>query len=219
MKRFDTIPVLFTVVLLAGCQASSDSTSANEGKPSSANEGKRSGGILSVLRPDPITLPEGATLPLVLETALSSATSRSGDIIVARLAEDVRVGEKVVVPSGSEVRGQVTTAVPSGRVKTRARLAFDFDTLVLDGKEHSIGASAIDITAGSTHKKDAATIGIGTGAGAIVGAVVDGKKGAGIGALIGGAAGTGVVLTDTGKEVRLGTGSRVTVTLTREARL
>jgi hypothetical protein len=30
---------------------------------------------------------------------------------------------------------------------------------------------------------------------------------------------TGVVLTDTGKEVRLGSGSRVTVKLTREARL
>jgi hypothetical protein len=211
MKRFDTIPVLLTAVLLAGCQAGSDSTNANEGE--------RSGGILSVLRPDPITLPEGATLPLVLDTAMSSATSRSGDIVVARLAEDVRVGEKVVVPSGSEVRGRVTAAVPSGRVKTRARLAFDFDTLVLEGKEHPIGTGPIDITAADTHKKDAVTIGIGTGAGAIVGAVVDGKKGAGIGALIGGAAGTGVVLTDTGKEIRLGTGSRVTVRLTREARL
>ena len=138
---------------------------------------------------------------------------------MARLAEDVRVGEKVVVPSGSEVRGRVTAAVPSGRVKTRARLAFDFDTLVLDGKEHSIGTGPIDITAGGTHKKDAVTVGIGAGAGAIVGAIVDGKKGAGIGALIGGAAGTGVVLTDTGKEITLGTGSRVTVRLTRETRL
>ena len=183
------------------------------------NEGKRAGGILSVLRPDRITVPEGTTFPVVLETGISSATSRSGDRVVARLAEDVRVGEKVVVPSGSEVRGQVTAAVPSGRVKTRARLAFDFDTLVLDGKEHSIGTRTVDLTAGDTHNRDAATIGIGAGAGAIVGAVVDGKKGAGIGALIGGAAGTGVVLTDTGKEVTLGTGSRVNVRLTREARL
>ena len=138
---------------------------------------------------------------------------------MARLAEDVRVGEKVVVPAGSEVRGRVTAAVPSGRVKTRARLAFDFDTLVLEGKEHSIGTGTVDITAGDTHKKDAATIGIGAGAGAIVGAIVDGKKGAGIGALIGGATGTGVVLTNTGKEVELGAGTHVTVKLTRQARL
>ena len=178
-------------------------TKANEGKQ--ANESKQPGGLLSAFRPaEPVVVPEGATLSLVLETSMSSETSRAGDRVVARLAEDVRVGEKVVVPAGSEVRGRVTAAVPSGRVKTRARLAFDFDTLVLDGKEHAIGTRAIDITAGDTHKKDAATIGIGAGAGAIVGAIANGGKGAAIGTLIGGAAGTGVVLANTGKEVELG---------------
>jgi hypothetical protein len=211
MRRLDTIPVLLAAVLLAGCQAGSDSTSANDGK--------RSGGILSALRPAPVIIPEGTTLPLVLETAMSSATSSSGDVVVARLAEDVRVGEKVIVPAGAEVRGRVTAAVPSGRVKTRARLAFDFDTLVLEGKEHSIATRAVDISARDTHKKDAATIGIGAGAGAIIGAIAKGGKGAAVGTLIGGAAGTGVVLVNTGKEVELGNGARVTVRLTREARL
>ncbi len=60
---------------------------------------------------------------------------------------------------GSEVRGRVTEAVPSGRVKTRARLAFDFDTLVLEGKEYSIGSGPVDITAGSTHKKEGSRTG------------------------------------------------------------
>jgi hypothetical protein len=210
VRRLEAILVLSSAVLLAGCEVSSDSTSAKEGKQSE---------LLRVLKPDPITIPEGATFPLLLETAISSATSNSGDLVMARLAEDVRVGEKVVVPAGSKVRGRVTAAVPSGRVKTRARLAFDLDTLVLEGKEYPIGTRPVDITAGSTHKKDAATIGIGAGAGAIVGAIVDGKKGAGIGALIGGATGTGVVLTNTGKEVELGSGTRVTVRLTRETRL
>ncbi len=210
MRRLDAVLILCSAGLLAGCQASGDSPIPN---------GTRSGGILSLLRPDPITVPEGTTLPLVLETAMSSATSRSGDRVVARLTQDVRVGEKVVVPAGSEVRGRVTAAVPSGRVKTRARLAFDFDTLVLEGKEHSIGTGPVDITAGDTHNRDAATIGIGAGAGAIVGAIAKGGKGAGVGALIGGAAGTGVVLADKGKEVALASGTRVAVRLTRETRL
>jgi hypothetical protein len=211
MRRLNAIVVLFSAVLLAGCQAPSDSTSAKEGK--------QSGGILRVLKPDPITVPEGATLPLVLETAISSATSRSGDLIVARLAEDVRVGERVVVPAGTEVRGLVTAAVPSGRVKGLARLAFDFDTLVLKGKEHSIGTKPVDITAANSHKRDAVIIGGGAGAGAIIGAIAKGGKGAAVGGLIGGATGTGVVLTTKGKEVALGTGTRVTVRLTRETRL
>jgi hypothetical protein len=211
MRTRDSILLLLSAGLLGGCQAKGDSTSANDARPS--------GGVLSAFRPAPITVPEGTTFPLVLETAMSSATSQSGDRVVARLAEDVRVGEKVVVPAGSEVRGRVVAAVPSGQVKTRARLAFDFETLVLDGKEHSIGASAIDITARDTHKKDAATIGIGAGAGAIIGAIANGGKGAAVGTLIGGAAGTGVVLANTGKEVQLGSGTRVTVRLTRETRL
>jgi hypothetical protein len=227
MKRLNVILVLFSAVLIAGCQVEGDSTSANEGKTGSgakAGNGakestKGSGGVLSVLKPDPVTVPEGATFPLVLETSISSATSSSGDRVVARLAENVMVGEKVVVPAGTEVRGLVTAAVPSGKVKGLARLAFDFDTLVLKGKEHSIGSKAIDITAANTHKKDAAIIGIGAGAGAIVGGIADGKKGAGIGALIGGATGTGAVLATRGKEVELGAGSRLTVVLTREARL
>jgi hypothetical protein len=207
-----SMAVVSAALLLAGCKAGSDTTPR-------ANESKQPGGLLSAFRPAPVIVPEGATLSLVLETAISSQTSRSGDRVVARLAEGVRVGEKVVVPAGSEVRGRVTAAVPSGRVKTRARLAFAFDTLVLDGKEHAIGTGAIDITAPDTHKKDAVTIGIGAGAGAIVGGIAKGGKGAAIGTLIGGAAGTGVVLVNTGKEVELAVGSRMTVRLTNEARL
>jgi hypothetical protein len=199
VRRLEAMLVLSLAVLLAGGEVSSDSTSAKDGKPS--------GGILHVLRANPITVPEGTTLPLVLETAISSATSRPGDRVLARLAEGVRVGEKVVVPAGSEVRGRVTEAVPSGRVKTRARLALDFDTLVLEGKEYPIGTGPVDVTAGSTNKRDTVTIGIAAGADAIVGAIVNGKKGAGIGALVGGATGTSVVLTNTGKEVALGTGT------------
>ena len=211
MRRCHAILVLLSAVLLAGCQVSSDSKSANEGK--------KPGGLLRLLRPEPVTIAEGTTLPLVLDTALSSATNKTGDLVMARLVEDVRVGEKVVVPAGTEVRGQVTAAVPSGRVKGLARLAFDFDTLIFKGKEHSIGTRPVDITAENRHKRDAEIIGGGAGAGAIIGAIANGGKGAAIGAIIGGATGTGVVLTNKGGEVELGTGTRYTVRLTREARL
>jgi len=60
----------------------------------------------------------------------------------------------VVVPAGTEVRGLVTAAVASGRVKGLARLAFDFDTLVLKGKEHSVGTWPLDITAANSHKRE-----------------------------------------------------------------
>ena len=58
-------------------------------------------------------------------------------------------------------------------------------------------------TAAATKKKDAVEIGAPAAGGAIIGALVGGKKGALIGTAIGGGAGTAVVLSTRGKEVRL----------------
>jgi hypothetical protein len=56
-------------------------------------------------------------------------------------------------------------------------------------------------------------IGGGAVGGAIIGGIMGGGSGAAKGATIGGAAGTGVVLSTRGKEVRLGPGARVSVRL------
>ena len=53
----------------------------------------------------------------------------------------------------------------------------------------------------ATKKKDALTIGIPAAGGAVIGALVDGKKGAAIGSAAGGGAGTAVVLSTRGKDV------------------
>jgi hypothetical protein len=212
-----------TVLALAGCGGGSKEASDDKGSAGApaktASGASDKGGLLNLLKPDPVVVPEDTRLPLVLETTVSSKTSHKGDLVVAKLAEDVKVGERVVLPEGTELRGHVTSAVPSGKVKGVAHLAFDFDTLLLKGQEHAVETRTVSITAPKTHKRDAAIIGGGAGAGALIGAIVDGKKGAGVGALVGGAAGTGVVLTTTGKEVQIPAGSRLSIKLTREARL
>ncbi len=166
-------------------------------------------------RPTPtprvVVIPEGTTLDIELESAVSSGSNRVGDLVLARLADDVRVGERVALRAGSEVRGRVTAAVKSGRVKGRARLAIAFGSVEVADRRHEFEASGIDITAGSTRKRDAALI----GGGAVVGAVVDGKKGAGIGALLGG----GAVLATKGKEVTLPAGTPVKLTLRSDLRI
>jgi hypothetical protein len=166
-----------------------------------------------------VVLPEGTVLQARLETSLSSATSKEGDAILARLAEDVKVGEKVVLKEGTEVRGRVVAAVASGRVKGRAHLAIDFDRIVVNGKEHEAALRAVDITAESSKGKDAKIIGGGAGAGLIIGAIADGKKGALIGTAIGAAAGTGAALATKGKEVELPSGMTLHLKVEKETRL
>jgi hypothetical protein len=161
-----------------------------------------------------LTIPEGASLPVALETSLSSSANKAGDAVVGTLVRDVTSEGRVLVPAGSELRGRVTAAASSGRVKGRARLAFAFDTLVVDGRPYPISARATDITADKSTKQDAAIIGGSAVAGGLIGAIADGKGGVGKGALIGGAAGTGAVLATRGKQVTLPAGTQINVKLT-----
>jgi len=228
MIRFDRVPVLILAgVLSASCDyvmpkssSKADGDAQSGVAPGAAKPGSRpasSTGASS--RPAPIVLPEGTSLPVALETSVSSATSKAGDLVVARVTQDVVVGARVVVPAQSEVRGRVTAAVRAGKVKGRARLALAFDRVVVKGQEHSVEMDAIDITARPQKKRDGAMIVGGAGAGALIGAIADGGHGAGIGALIGAGAGTGAVLLTRGQEVELPAGGKWTLKVARAATL
>lgn len=208
---------LLSALLIVGCQASSDTASDAAGK--SASRPAKAAAARPAPAPTPVVIPAGTALPLTLETGVSSANSKAGELIVARLSADVKLGDRVVLKQGSEVRGRVTAAVPSGRVKGRARLAFVFDTLLVNGRPVPIEVGAADMTAGSNKGNDAKVIGGGAGAGLIIGAIADGKKGAAIGTAVGAAAGTGVVLATKGKEVELPAGSAMTAKLEKDVRL
>ena len=159
-------------------------------------------------------IPEHTELRLTLDTPVSSETSHAGDRVQATLAESVRVDDVVVLPEGSIVHGTVTEAESAGTVKGRASLAMHFDAIEARQERYPI-AAGFAAEAKSTKKKDAAMIGIGAGAGAIVGAVLGGGKGAATGAAIGGGGGTAVVLMTEGRPVAFGSGTSMTVRLTK----
>src|SRR5207253_3989974 len=109
----------------------------------------------------------------------------------------------------SRINGVVTDATRSGKVKGRAHVAVRFDSLVPSGSDqrYRIDTASVGRTAAATKKKDALEIGGPAAGGALIGALVGGKKGALVGTAVGGGAGTGVVLATKGKEVHLPKGS------------
>jgi hypothetical protein len=160
-----------------------------------------------------VTLPAGTELALRLETPLASDTSSVEDPVRAVLRRSVVRNTLTVLPAGTPLVGHVTAVERAGKVKGRARVAFRFSSLSMDDERYDIATSRVAREARGTKKKDATKVGIGAGAGAIVGGILGGGKGAAIGAGVGAGAGTGVVMSTRGEEVRLATGTPVTVTL------
>jgi hypothetical protein len=166
-----------------------------------------------------VTLPSGTLLPLTLDTYVASDTSRVETPVHAHLRRAVYVDGVEVLPAGTRISGFVSSARRSARVKGRGLIAFRFTSLAVDGDSYRVSTSRVVREAPGTKKDDALKIGIPAGAGAVIGAIADGKKGAAIGSAVGGAAGTSVVLSTRGKDVRLGRGAPVAVRLLRPVRV
>jgi hypothetical protein len=166
-----------------------------------------------------LVLPEGTELKLRLETALSSATSREGDAVTARVESASDADGRVALPGGTVLKGRVVEVRRAGRVKGRALVSVDFDRIVVRGRTRELQASPISVEAPDDHGKDAKIVGGAAAAGALLGAIKDGKEGFAKGAVIGGAAGTGAVLLTRGRELEIPAGSRWTVRLKDTVRL
>jgi hypothetical protein len=161
-----------------------------------------------------LTIPSGTTLSATLATPLASDTSKVEDTVRATLKSPVSIEGFELVPAGATIVGHVTKAEPAAKVKGRAFLAFRFSSVDLAAGPENISSETISREAAATKGKDAAKIGVGAGAGAVIGGIIGGGSGAATGAAIGGGAGTATVLATKGDEVRLPAGTPVSVKLT-----
>jgi len=166
-----------------------------------------------------VTLPAGTLLPLTLDSYVASDASRVESPVHAHLRRSLVLDGRTVLPAGTPINGYVTDAARSGRVKGRGRVAFRFTSLSADGERYRVETSRVVRQAPATKRLDAAKIAVPAGAGALIGGLTKGKKGAAVGTAVGGAAGTGLVLGTRGKEVRLGRGAPVAVRLLRPLRV
>ena len=159
------------------------------------------------------TLDTGTDIQVRLEQSLSSRTARLEDRFEATVVRPVRAGGRVVIPTGSRVRGIVQAAEPAERPAKSGRLDLGFDTLTVPGGSRmDIRTRVIsikeDIDRGDTARK----AGLGALLGAVVGRVVGGTKGALIGLVVGGG---GAIVASKGDDVELPEGSVLTLRLER----
>ena len=229
--QMQLMTILAAGLLATGCNASGTPADGNAlatpstaaPAPNTSSGAVATGGRADAARPAEapkpvwreVTIPAGTSLPVVLDTGVNSETSRVEEPVTAHLSRAITVGGMTALPEGSRVTGVVTDATRSGKVKGNAHIAMRFDSLTPrdDDQRYDIRTASVGRTAASTKKEDAIKIGAPAAGGAIIGAIVGGKKGAGIGTAVGGGAGAGVVLSTRGKEVGLAKGAALTLKL------
>jgi hypothetical protein len=77
----------------------------------------------------PLTVPSGTILPIRLNSTISSAKSKPGQVITARIMQDVPLPSGVLIRAGSKVVGHIVEVTPA-TAAAPARISFQFDKLV-----------------------------------------------------------------------------------------
>jgi TolA-binding protein len=155
-------------------------------------------------------IPVGTELDIRLQDPLSSKTNVVEDRFRATTAVDLTLGDRMLIPAGSEVRGVVSSVDKAGRLDRKAQMTLSFDQITIDGRDYPIQGMVVDAIEGEGIKGDVAKIGAGAGVGAIIGGILGGGKGALAGVLIGGG---GIAAATPGKDVELAPGTVLRVRL------
>ncbi len=159
-----------------------------------------------------LIVPTDAVIGLQMESTVSSDRAKVEDAVDARVTRDVRVSGRVAIPAGSLVYGTVTEVERGGKMRERARLGIRFHTVVLAGGERlTLRTEAITREGAAPGRESAAKIGGAAVGGAILGAILGGKRGAAIGGAVGAGGGTAAVMAGESNAVTVPAGSTVSV--------
>jgi hypothetical protein len=181
-----------------------------------------------------ITVPSGTRLGVVLQNGISTRSAKPGDSVYLQTSFPITQNNRIIIPVGSYLRGELTESKRPGRVKGRGEFRMRLNTLIFPNgytvdlnaaprSADSGGKETMDsegkVTGGGGKGKDVGTVAGTTVTGAGIGAIAAGAKGAGIGAGIGGVAGLAAVLMTRGPEAELPRGSTLDIVLEREITL
>lgn len=233
--------VLITLALLAGCGGKKDGAAAGDestrdlqrpavdasarlnDRPAKA---KSAGQVAAkpapkAAKPVARTLAAGTAIAAKFDASISSRTNKAGQTLTGTVASDVKdKNGRTVIPAGAKVHLTITAIKESERKSDKTGKLVLMPTKVeIAGKSYPMSGSAMALDRTLKDRKtnagDLAKVGVGVGAGALLGTAVSGgsTKGAVIGGIAGGAVGTQRAIETQDRDVVVPVGSRLKVTL------
>lgn len=162
-------------------------------------------------------IPSGTRISVRTGSELNSGKASVGQSWQGALSQPLVVNGKTIAKAGSTVHGKVTVAKSSGRLHAPGELSVRLTSIETNSGPVAIRTLSISKKGASHTKSNATKIGGGTAAGAVLGGIFGGGKGALIGAGAGAAAGTGVAAATGKKEAVIPAESMLTFTTSAAA--
>ncbi len=199
----------------------SDRPATSKSKPATSVAAKTAPKPAAKPAPRDRVLASGTAISAKFDAGISSRTHKAGQKLTGTVSSDVKdKNGRVVIPAGSKVHVTVAAIHESERKSDKTgKLVLTPTKVVIGGRTYPISgsASALDriLKDRKTNAGDIAKVGIGVGAGALLGTAVTGgsTKGAVIGGVAGGAVGTQRAIETQDRDVVVAAGSRLKVTL------
>ena len=183
-----------------------------------------------------IVVSADTTIPMILMNTINTKSAYVGQSIYCESIYPITVGNHIIIPKGSSIRGTVTEVVRPGRVKGRAQIGLRFDELILpNGTTRHLRATLSgfgspgndkfkpkegQIEAGGSKGKDAQTVAQTTITGTELGTLIGWSQGhplegLGIGSAVGAATGVALILATRGKDIVLPHGTSLELQLSQ----
>src|SRR6202162_4943016 len=168
---------------------------------------------------DKLLVPSGTRLPLILHNAVTTRNAKPGDPIYLETLFPIVINDRILIPAGSYVQGEIEDAKRPGKVKGTGEIRLRLNTMILPNG-YTVNFNAVPTNAGTGGNEgtdsegnihgdtdkgtDVGTVVKSTGIGAGIGAIATRSAGgAGIGAGAGAALGLATVLLMRGPELEL----------------
>ncbi len=176
---------------------------------------------------DRLIVPTGTRLPLVLHNAVTTRNARPGDPVYLETLFPVVIKDRILIPAGTYVQGEIQEAKRPGKVKRPGEIRMRLNSMILPNG-YTVDFNAVPINTGTGGDKSTDSEGKiegntdkGADAGTVIkptvttavigGAATRSAKGVGIGAAVGLAA----VLFTHGPELELPRGTTIDVVTDR----
>ncbi len=233
--------VLLTMAILVGCGGERDGGAAGNGstrdlqrpavdasvsmndRPANAAARKSAPRVAAkpAAKSVPRMLATGTAISAKFDAGISSRTHKAGQKLTGTVSSDVKdKNGRVVIPAGSKVYITIAAIHESERKSDKTgKLLLTPTRVQIGGRSYPLSGSAraLDriLKDRKTNAGDIAKVGVGVGAGALLGTAVSGgsTKGAVIGGVAGGAVGAQRAVETQDRDVVVPVGSRLKVTL------